>query len=124
MSGHINHTIIIGSLGADAAYSETKSGELMARLNIATTESWIEGSEEKSSTDWHTVFTFGNLARSCQLYKKGMTVHVIGKNKSRSVLDENGNRKTERSIFATSVFIMDVGNRNRPSPEVESELIF
>lgn len=50
MINDVNHLILIGTLGEDVKILETKNGEPMAILNIATNAEWIEGFEVKKRT--------------------------------------------------------------------------
>ena len=40
MSGSVNRVILVGNLGRDPEIRRTSSGEKIANLNIATSETW------------------------------------------------------------------------------------
>ena len=58
------------------------SGDAVANLRIATSESWRDkaSGERKEKTEWHSVVIFNdNLAKLAEQYlKKGMKVYLEG----------------------------------------------
>lgn len=113
MINDVNHLILIGTLGEDVKILETKNGEPMAILNIATNSEWIEGFEKKKRTLWSKVFFFGDQAQACMHYKKGMKVHVTAEVAEKQLSE--GDFKT--IITGLHVWVVDLGKSNRPSPE-------
>lgn len=113
MLNDVNHLILIGTLGEDVKILETKNSEPMAILNIATNSEWIENAEKKKRTLWNKVFFFGDQAKSCEYYKKGMKVHVSAEVSERQLSE--GDYKT--LITGLHVWVIDLGKSNRPSPE-------
>lgn len=88
----VNKVILVGNLGADPEVRYLPSGEAVANLRIATTESWKdrEGNKQEA-TEWHRVSFFGKIAEVCGQYlKKGSSVYVEGSIRTRKWQDQSG----------------------------------
>ncbi len=89
----INKVILIGNLGKDPEVKYMPSGDAMANITLATSESWIDKSsgEKKEKTEWHRVVFFGKLAEVVGQYlKKGSKVYVEGKLQTRKWQGQDG----------------------------------
>ena len=75
MAGSVNKVILVGNLGRDPEIRTLNSGDKVANLNIATSETWRDKSsgERKEKTEWHRVVIFNeNLVKVAENYlKKG-----------------------------------------------------
>ena len=62
MSG-VNKVIVVGNVGADPVLNSTQSGDPVANLSIATSESWKdkEGNKQEN-TEWHKIVLWRKLA--------------------------------------------------------------
>ena len=92
MSG-INKAIILGNLGKDPEVRFMPSGEAVANLTIATSESWKDKQtgEQKEKTEWHRVSIFGKLAEVAGEYlKKGSKVYIEGSIQTRKWTNQQG----------------------------------
>ncbi|AHB01956.1 single-stranded DNA-binding protein [Brucella ceti TE28753-12] len=82
MAGSVNKVILVGNLGADPEIRRLNSGDMVANLRIATSESWRDRQtgERKDRTEWHSVVIFNeNLAKVAEQYlKKGAKVYIEG----------------------------------------------
>ena len=60
MSGSLNKVQIIGRLGADPEIKQMSNGKSVARLSLATSQSWKDKNtgERKEKTEWHRVVVF------------------------------------------------------------------
>ena len=59
MAGSLNKVQLIGRLGADPEIKQMVNGKSVARLSIATSQSWKDkNSGEKEKTEWHRVVIF------------------------------------------------------------------
>ena len=86
MSG-VNKVIILGNLGQDPEVKFMPSGEAVANISIATSESWKDKQtgEQKEKTEWHRVVMFGKLAEITGEYlKKGSKVLAFSSRRHRS----------------------------------------
>ena len=92
MSGSLNKVQIIGRLGADPEIKQMVNGKNVARLSIATSQSWKDKSsgEKKEKTEWHRVVIFNEgLVNVVQQYvKKGTQVYIEGQLTTRKWKDE------------------------------------
>ena len=88
----LNRAMIIGRLGNDPDMRYLPSGEAVANLSIATSETWKDkDGNKKESTEWHRVSFFGKIAEVCGQYlKKGGLVYVEGKIQTRKWQDKEG----------------------------------
>ncbi|WP_255699883.1 single-stranded DNA-binding protein [Jiella avicenniae] len=97
MAGSVNKVILVGNLGADPEIRRLNSGDAVANLRIATSETWRDKSsgERRERTEWHNVVIFNeNLVKVAEQYlKKGSTVYVEGQLQTRSWEDQSGQKK-------------------------------
>ena len=73
MAGSLNKVQLIGRLGADPEIKQMVNGKNVARLSIATSQSWKDKStgERKEKTEWHRVVIFSEgLVNVVQQYLK------------------------------------------------------
>ena len=93
MAGSLNKVQLIGRLGADPEIKQMVNGKSVARLSIATSQSWKDKSsgERKEKTEWHRVVIFNEgLVNIVQQYvKKGANVYVEGQLSTRKWKDES-----------------------------------
>ncbi|MDA9623685.1 single-stranded DNA-binding protein [Pelagibacteraceae bacterium] len=92
MAGSLNKVLLIGRLGADPEIKQMVNGKNVARLSLATSQSWKDKSsgERKEKTEWHRVVIFNEgLVNVVQQYlKKGANVYVEGQLTTRKWKDE------------------------------------
>ena len=92
MAGSLNKVQLIGRLGADPEIKQMVNGKNVARLSIATSQSWKDKStgERKEKTEWHRVVIFNEgLVNVVQQYlKKGAQVYIEGQLTTRKWRDE------------------------------------
>ena len=108
----INKVILVGRLGADPEVKQTKKGDSMANLSLATNKKFKE--EEK--TTWHKVVVFDpRIADTMGKYaKKGTMLYVEGEIETRSYKDANDNQRyvTEIIVPRYSGVIRMVGSKS------------
>ena len=93
MARGINKVILIGNLGSDPEVRYLPSGNAVANLNVATSESWKDRQtgEQQERTEWHRVVIFGKLAEIAGQYlRKGSKVYLEGKLQTRKWQDQQG----------------------------------
>ncbi len=115
MSG-VNKVIVVGRLGADPEVKTISQGQTVARLSVATSESWTNKEGQKQErTEWHRVTVWGKLAEICGKHlSKGRQVYVEGKLQTRSWEDPQGQKKYSTEIVAQTVQFLGAAN-DRPS---------
>ena len=92
MAGSLNKVLLIGRLGADPEVKQMVNGKSVARLSLATSNTWKDKKtgEKKEKTEWHRVVIFNEgLVNVVQQYlKKGAQVYVEGQLTTRKWKDE------------------------------------
>lgn len=89
----INKVILIGNLGQDPEVKYMPSGDAVANVSIATSESWKDKNtgEQKEKTEWHRVSIFGKTAEIAGEYlRKGSKVYIEGQLQTRKWQDQSG----------------------------------
>ena len=89
----VNKVIIVGNLGKDPEVRAMPSGDFVANLAVATSESWKDKQtgEQKEKTEWHRVAIFGKLAEIAGNYlKKGSKVYLEGALQTRKWTNNDG----------------------------------
>ncbi|TIX28796.1 single-stranded DNA-binding protein [Mesorhizobium sp.] len=107
MGGSLNKVMLIGHLGADPEIRKNNSGDPIANMRIATSESWRDkqSGEKREKTEWHNVVIFGGIAKIAEQYlRKGMKVYVEGALQTRKWQDQSGNDR-----YSTEVVIQNFG---------------
>ena len=124
MAGSLNKVQLIGRLGADPEIKQMVNGKNVARLSIATSQSWKDKSsgERKEKTEWHRVVIFNEgLVNVVQQYlKKGANVYVEGQLTTRKWKDESsGQDKYSTEIvlqgYNSSLTMLDGKNKSENS---------
>ena len=92
MSGSLNKVLLIGRLGADPEIKQMVNGKNVARLSLATSNTWKDKNtgEKKEKTEWHRIVIFNDgLVNVVQQYvKKGAQVYIEGQLTTRKWRDE------------------------------------
>ncbi|WP_419901471.1 single-stranded DNA-binding protein [Kiloniella sp.] len=102
MAGSVNKVILVGNLGRDPEIRSMQSGQRVANLNIATSESWKDRNtgERRDKTEWHRVVIFND--RLCDVaekfLKKGSKVYLEGQLQTRKWTDNSGVEKYTTEI--------------------------
>ena len=102
----VNKVIIVGNLGRDPEMRYMPSGDAMATIAVATTDSWKDKNtgEKKEQTEWHRITFFGKLAEIAGQYlKKGSQVYVEGSLRTRKYTDKDGVEKYATDIRADTM---------------------
>ena len=98
----VNKVILIGNLGKDPEVRYLPSGDAVANISIATTETWKDkGGEKQEKTEWHRVSMFSKLAEIAGEYlKKGSQVYIEGRLETRKWTDKEGHERYTTEIRA------------------------
>ena len=102
MAGSVNKVILVGNLGADPEIRTLNSGDRVANLRVATSETWRDrgSGERKERTEWHRVVIFNdNLVKVAESYlKKGAKVYIEGALQTRKWTDNSGQEKYSTEV--------------------------
>ncbi len=118
MAGSLNKVLLIGRLGNDPEIKQMQNGKSVARLSVATSESWKDKNtgEKKEKTEWHKVVIFNEgLVSVVQKYlKKGAQVYIEGQLNTNKYTDSNGQEKYSTQIvlqgYSSSLTLLDGKN--------------
>ena len=101
----VNKVILVGNLGRDPEIRYLPSGEPVANITIATSSKYKNKTGEMvEETEWHRVTFFGKLAEIVGQYlKKGRSVYVEGRIKTRKYTDKDGIEKYATDIIANEM---------------------
>ena len=93
---------VVGNLGADPEIRSLTSGDRVANLRVATSESWRDrtSGERKEKTEWHRVVIFNeNLVKVAEQYlRKGSKIYLEGAIQTRKWADQSGVEKFSTEI--------------------------
>ena len=130
MAGSLNKVQLIGRLGADPEIKQMVNGKNVARLSIATSQSWKDknSGEKKEKTEWHKIVIFNEgLVNVVQQYlKKGANIYVEGQLSTRKWKDEaSGQDKYSTEVilqgYNSNLTMLDNRNRSDQSNNLVSE---
>lgn len=110
MARGVNKVILIGNLGADPEIKYMPSGEAVANLRLATSESWKDKNtgEQVERTEWHRVIMFRRLAEIAGEYlKKGSKVYIEGRLQTRKWQGQDGQERYTTEIVANEMQMLD-----------------
>jgi len=99
----VNKVILVGNLGADPEVRYMPSGDAAANIRLATTDRYKDkqSGEFKEATEWHRVTFFGKLAEIAGQYlKKGSSVYIEGRIRTRKWQDQSGQDRYSTEIVA------------------------
>ena len=110
--------VLIGNLGKDPEVRYTPSGSAVCNVTIATSRQWKDktSGEKQEETEWHRVVFYDRLAEVAGEYlKKGRSVYVEGRLKTRKWADKDGVEKYATEIIASEMQML--GGREGGSDE-------
>lgn len=124
----VNKVILVGNLGADPETRYLPSGDAVANIRLATTDRYKDkaSGEFKELTEWHRVAFFGRLAEIVNEYlKKGSSVYIEGRIRTRKWTDQAGQERYSTEIVADQMQMLggrggagggDEGGYSRSAP--------
>ena len=115
MAGSVNKVILVGNLGKDPDIRTLQSGNRVANLTVATSESWRDKhtNERKEKTEWHRVVIFNDgLAKVAETYlRKGSKVYLEGQLETRKWTDQGGSERYTTEVvlkaYAGTLTLLD-----------------
>lgn len=118
-----NLVILIGNAGNDAEVRYMPSGDAVANVNLATTESWRDKQtgQMQERTEWHRVafkdrgnFRLGQIAG--EYIKKGSKVYVEGSLRTRE-WEKDGIKRYTTEIVANEMQLLDSRADSNQQPQ-------
>ena len=104
----VNKVILVGNLGKDPEVRYLDNGVAVANFSLATTENYKNKAGERvSQTEWHNIVLWRGLAEVAEKYlKKGASVYIEGKIKTRKWEDKEGNTRYNTEILADNMTML------------------
>jgi single-strand DNA-binding protein len=105
----INKVILVGNVGKDPVVRYFDKGVAKATFPLATSESYTnQQGETITSTEWHNIVLWRALAEVAEkTVKKGAQLYIVGKIKTRSYVDKDGNNKYITEILGDTMVLLE-----------------
>ena len=114
----INKVILVGSLGNDPDVRTMPNGDAVAKISVATSESWVDKNtnERKTQTEWHSIVFYRRQAEVVGEYlRKGSKVYVEGRLRTRKWQDQNGQDRYTTEIQGDVLQMLDSRQQDKSS---------
>ncbi len=118
----INKVILIGNLGKDPEVFTFENGNKKVSFSLATTESFKnkEGARV-DSTEWHNIVLYRGLADvAVQYLKKGQTIYLEGKIRTRSYDNSEGRKVYVTEIEGNTMTMLGGKKNDGETPQAET----
>lgn len=111
MSRSLNKVMLIGNLGNDPEIRTTPSGTRVAKLSLATNETYQDRSgQQQQRTEWHRLTVFGRLVDVVEQWvKKGDRLYVEGRIEYSQNEDDQGNVRYFTDIVIREMIMLGSG---------------
>lgn len=106
----VNRVIILGNLGQDPDVRTMPNGDMVTKISVATSESWVDKNtnERKTQTEWHSIVFYRRQSEVAGEYlRKGSKVYVEGRLKTRKWQDQNGQDRYTTEIQGDMLQMLD-----------------
>ena len=112
----INKVILIGNSGRDVELRYTPSGSAIANVALACSRTWKDKQGQKQEeTEWVRVVFYDKLAEIVGEYvKKGKSIYVEGRLKTRKWQDKDGKDVYTTEVIAEQMQLL--GGREESAP--------
>lgn len=111
-----NNVRLIGNLGFDPEVREIAKGRKVARLSVATNDSYLNAAGERvTDTQWHTVVAWGKMAEQVErMLGKGSPVMIEGRLVHRSYSGKDGFKRYVTEIVLSDFKVIAYDTPDRP----------
>ena len=108
MSTLRNKVHLIGHVGNDPEIKTFDGGKKLAKLSIATNESYKNDKGEKvEETQWHNLIAWGKTADTIEKYVvKGKEIAIEGKLTHKSYEDKNGEKRYVTEVVIDELLML------------------
>ena len=106
----INKAIIVGNLGRDPEIRYTPNGVAVCSFSLATSEVFKDRNtgERITQTEWHNIVLWRGQAETAEKYlRKGSSVYIEGKIKTRKWEDKEGQTRYTTEIVGDVMQMLD-----------------
>lgn len=113
----INKVILVGNVGKDPVIRYFDKGVAKVTFPLATSESYTnQQGETITTTEWHNIVLWRAMAEVAEkTVKKGSQLYIVGKIKTRSYVDKDGNNKYITEILADTFLVLEKKQGSSPS---------
>lgn len=120
----LNKVILVGNLGKDPEVRHLEGGIAVARFSLATSESYKDkAGQHIEQTEWHNIVVWRTLAESAEKYlKKGMTIYIEGKLRTRSWDDKGFKRYMTEIVGDTFTILNKKESSLPPKSDIDSNI--
>ena len=107
-----NNVQLIGNLGMNPEIITLESGSKLAKMTIATNETYKNQKGEKvTETQWHNVTAWSKQADIAEKYlQKGKQVCIQGKLSNRTYIDKEGVKRYVTEIICQDILMLSSNN--------------
>jgi single-strand DNA-binding protein len=119
----VNKVIIVGNLGRDPEVKAGTNGGALCNIALATSRHWKDKNtgQRNEETEWHRVVLYDRLAEIAgEFLKKGRSVYIEGRLKTRKWQDKEGRDNYTTEIVAESLQLLggrdDAPQEPKPAP--------
>ena len=119
----INKVILVGNLGRDPEMRYTQNGVAVCSFSLATSESYKDrtSGEKVTQTEWHNIILRRGLAETAEKYlRKGSSVYIDGKIRTRKWEDQQGQTRYTTEIIADTMQMLDRRDNSSASTSAPS----
>jgi len=108
MNSFKNNVQLIGHVGQEPEIITTESGKKLAKLSLATNDSFTNVQGEKiTNTDWHNIIAWNGTANIIEQYvAKGKEVGIQGKLTTRSWEDKEGVKRYTTEVICNEILLL------------------
>jgi single-strand DNA-binding protein len=103
-----NKVQLIGNLGNNPEIKQLESGKKVARISMATSETYKNAAGEKiTDTQWHNLIAWGKTAEIAEKYLiKGSEIAIEGKLVHRDYTDTNGVKRYITEVQVNELLLL------------------
>lgn len=118
----INKVVLIGNLGRDPEIHQLDDLNSMAKLSVATTETFRDKlGKQMSHTEWHTVILRKGLADIAKNnLRKGSLIYIEGKIRYKVWEDKNKNKRYSTEIHGDVLVMLEKRKDHIEMPNEQS----
>ena len=103
----VNKVILVGNVGKDPEVRHMDNNLVVARFPLATSERWTKDGNRTEHTEWHNIVMWRGLAEVAEKYvRKGSSLYIEGRLRSRSYDDKDGIKRYVTEILADAMNLL------------------
>jgi len=106
----VNKVILVGNVGKDPEVRYVDQNTPVANFTLATTERGYttqSGTTVPDRTEWHNIVVWRGLAKVVESYvRKGTSLYIEGKIRTRNWQDQNGATRYTTEIYADNMELL------------------